>query len=71
MNLPHFTPAKLTSNRLRKPMGQPANFGMFYGLSDSRTWAGNAELPTPKNRWPKRARKRDIEEFLFSRITPH
>ncbi|HAS8174058.1 TPA: hypothetical protein I7680_21575 [Vibrio vulnificus] len=63
MPLQRFEPAKLTSNRLRKSMRQPANFGMFYGLSDSRTWADNAELPTPESRWPERAKKRAIEDF--------
>ena len=26
-------------------MRQPANFDMFYGLSDSRTWVDKAKLP--------------------------
>ncbi|HAS8169612.1 hypothetical protein D8T49_22025 [Vibrio vulnificus] len=65
MSLLRFEPAKFTTNQLRKPMRQPAKFGTFYGLSDSRTWAGNAELPTPKNRWPERARKRDREDFCL------
>ncbi|EMI4394706.1 hypothetical protein V6473_004653 [Vibrio parahaemolyticus] len=48
LSFPHFTPAKITTNRRGIPMRQPTDFGMFYGLSDSRILADNAKLPTPK-----------------------
>ncbi|HAS6439192.1 TPA: hypothetical protein GRR50_22980 [Vibrio parahaemolyticus] len=46
--LPHFTPTKITTNRRGNPMRQPTDFGMFYGLRNSRILADNAKLPTPK-----------------------
>ncbi|EXJ37113.1 hypothetical protein D049_5251 [Vibrio parahaemolyticus VPTS-2010] len=36
---------------------------MFYGLSDSRTWADNTELPTPKTDG-QREREREIEKIF-------
>ncbi|ODY55771.1 hypothetical protein BBM26_13925 [Vibrio parahaemolyticus] len=44
-NLKRFEPKKITASRLEKPMRQPANLDMFYGLSDSRIWEDKARLP--------------------------
>ncbi|RTZ13489.1 hypothetical protein EJ063_20030 [Vibrio aquaticus] len=39
-----FEPVKPKADRHDLTMKQPANIGMFYGLSDSRTEADNADL---------------------------
>ncbi|ODX17794.1 hypothetical protein BBM02_07905 [Vibrio parahaemolyticus] len=44
-NLKRFEPKKITASRPEKPMRQPANLDMFYGLSDSRIWEDKARLP--------------------------
>ncbi|RZP84749.1 hypothetical protein D8T62_22125 [Vibrio vulnificus] len=44
-NLKRFEPKKITASRPEKPMRQPANLDMFYGLSDSRIWDDKARLP--------------------------
>ena len=51
-------------------MRQPENFDMFYGLSDSRAWADNAELPTQKDEWPGRMKKMRSKNFSARRLTP-
>ncbi|HHF2878670.1 TPA: hypothetical protein ACPJZX_004488 [Vibrio diabolicus] len=39
-----FEPVKPEADRHDLTMKQPTNIGMFYGLSDSRTLADNADL---------------------------
>ncbi|EGR0036420.1 hypothetical protein BC469_18400 [Vibrio parahaemolyticus] len=45
IKLKRFEPKKITTNQPKNPMRQPANIGMFYGLSDSRIWDYKAKLP--------------------------
>ncbi|EGR1345778.1 hypothetical protein EAN90_24875 [Vibrio parahaemolyticus] len=53
-NLKRFEPKKLTINQPENRMRQPAKLGMFYGLSDSRTWEDKARLPKNWSEWPER-----------------
>ncbi|EGR1876401.1 hypothetical protein D0D76_06540 [Vibrio parahaemolyticus] len=45
IDLKRFEPKKITTNRPKNPMRQPANIGIFCGLSDSRIWRDKAILP--------------------------
>ncbi|OCP69614.1 hypothetical protein AKH03_20995 [Vibrio parahaemolyticus] len=51
--LKRFEPNKITTNRPENPMRQPANLGMFYGLSDSRILDDKARLPRNQSKLPK------------------
>ncbi|OEA15787.1 hypothetical protein BBM55_15325, partial [Vibrio parahaemolyticus] len=59
IKLKRFEPKKITTNRPKNPMKQPANIDMFYGLSDSRTYEDKARLPRNWLELPKRKKRLD------------
>lgn len=63
---PHFAPKKPSVTKYDFQWGNFTNFDMFYGLSNSRIWAENADLPTPKNELLKRANLKKPKNFALS-----
>ena len=47
-------------------MRQPANFDMFYGLSDSRTWVDKAKLPKKPEQMAKEKLEIGTKKFLIA-----
>ncbi|NOI64463.1 hypothetical protein F0230_18355 [Vibrio aestuarianus] len=64
-----FKPNKITTNRPKNSMRQPANFDMFYWLSDSRTREDKARLPRNWLKLPKKKNRLNPRISLL-RLTP-
>ena len=56
-------PAKFKTSRHDLKMKQPANFDMFYGLRNSRTWADNVDLLRQLERTAKGTKNIDRRSF--------